>query len=141
MCIYHSSAWSNFDLFHNSQWIVFRTQSCLVLFLFSSLSHLLIIWFWFVHIPFVSMAKFQSLAHFSEDCLSHPIKSTLIPFYCFISVTTQLTLANLLQVFNFCFNITNSYGNNSSCYLLSFSFSLQVPSAEPFPGHLNCNFL
>ena len=33
---------------------------------------------WFVHIPFVSRAKFSSLAQFPVDRLSYPVMPTLI---------------------------------------------------------------
>ena len=45
LCIYHLLVWSNFNLLHNSQWLSFPTQSCLVLYSFyDSLLHLLIMW-------------------------------------------------------------------------------------------------
>ena len=45
LCLYNLSAWSNFKLLHNSQWITFPTQSCLVLYSFcASLLHSLIMW-------------------------------------------------------------------------------------------------
>ena len=31
LCIYHLFVWSNFNFLHNSQWITFSAQSCLVL--------------------------------------------------------------------------------------------------------------
>ena len=34
LCIYHLFVWSNFNFLHNSQWITFPTQSCLVLYSF-----------------------------------------------------------------------------------------------------------
>ena len=45
LCIYRLVVWSNFHLLHNSQWISFPTQSCLVLYSFcASLQHSLIMW-------------------------------------------------------------------------------------------------
>ena len=42
LCIYHFFAWSNLKFLHNSQWITFPTQSCLVLYSFcTDLLHLL----------------------------------------------------------------------------------------------------
>ena len=42
---YHLAVWSNFNFLHNSQWITFLTQSCLVSYLFcNSLLHSLIMW-------------------------------------------------------------------------------------------------
>ena len=34
LCIYHLFVWSNFNFLHNSQWITWPTQSCLVLYSF-----------------------------------------------------------------------------------------------------------
>ena len=45
LCLYHLSVWSNFNFLHNSQWITFPTQSCLVLYSFcANLLHSLIMW-------------------------------------------------------------------------------------------------
>ena len=45
LCIYYLFIWSNFNFLHNSQWITFPTQSCLVLYSFwANLLHLLIMW-------------------------------------------------------------------------------------------------
>ena len=45
LCIYHLFVWSNLNFLHNSQWITFPTQSCLVLYSFcASLLHSLIMW-------------------------------------------------------------------------------------------------
>ena len=45
LCIYHSFVWSNFNFLHNSQWITFPTESCLVLYSFcANLLHSLIMW-------------------------------------------------------------------------------------------------
>ena len=44
LSIYHSVVGSNFNLFHNSQWITFPSQSCLVLYSFRAsllLSHIM----------------------------------------------------------------------------------------------------
>ena len=30
LCVYHLSAWTNFNLLHNSQWIIFPFKSCLL---------------------------------------------------------------------------------------------------------------
>ena len=32
LCIYHSFIWLHLNILHNSQWITFRTQSCLIFF-------------------------------------------------------------------------------------------------------------
>ena len=46
LCIYHLVVWPNFNFLHNSQWIIFPTQSCQVLYPFCvSLLHSLITWF------------------------------------------------------------------------------------------------
>ena len=43
LCTYHLFVWSNFNFLHNSQWITFPTQLCLVsYFLCASFLHLLI---------------------------------------------------------------------------------------------------
>ena len=43
LCIYCLLVWSNFNFLHNSQWITLPTQSCLILYSFStSLLHVLI---------------------------------------------------------------------------------------------------
>ena len=43
--IYHLFVWSNFNFFHNSQWITLPTQSCLVLYTFcTNFLHSLIMW-------------------------------------------------------------------------------------------------
>ena len=43
--IYHLVIWSSFNFLHNSQWITFLTQSCLVLYSFSvNLLHSFIMW-------------------------------------------------------------------------------------------------
>ena len=45
LCIYHLFVWSNFNFLHNSRWITFPTQSCLVLYSFyARLLHSLIMW-------------------------------------------------------------------------------------------------
>ena len=44
-CIYHFLVWSNLNFLHNSQWITFPSQSCLVLYSFcANFLHLLIKW-------------------------------------------------------------------------------------------------
>ena len=35
LCIYHFAVWTNFNFLHNSQWIVFPNQSCLILVFFA----------------------------------------------------------------------------------------------------------
>ena len=44
--------------------------------------------FWFVHIPFVSMAKFLSLTQFPMDHLSHLVMPTLVFLLCQFDLTT-----------------------------------------------------
>ena len=45
LCIYHLLVWSNLSFLHNSLWITFPVQSCLVLYSFCvSLLHSLIMW-------------------------------------------------------------------------------------------------
>ena len=45
LCIYHLFVWSNLNFLHNSQWIIFPTQSCHVLHSFcANLLHSLIMW-------------------------------------------------------------------------------------------------
>ena len=45
LCIYHLFVWPNLKFLHNSQWITFPTQSCLVLYsICTNLLHSLIIW-------------------------------------------------------------------------------------------------
>ena len=45
LCIYHLFVWSNLNFLHNSQWITFRTQLCLVLYSFGAyLLHSFIMW-------------------------------------------------------------------------------------------------
>ena len=45
LCIYYLFVWSNLNFLHNSQWITFPTQSCLVLYSFCvNLLHSLIMW-------------------------------------------------------------------------------------------------
>ena len=45
LCIYHLVVWSKFNLLHNSQWNIFPTQLCLVLYsLCANLLHLLTMW-------------------------------------------------------------------------------------------------
>ena len=45
LCIYHLAVWLNFSFLYNSQWIIFPTQPCLVLYPFyANLLHLLIMW-------------------------------------------------------------------------------------------------
>ena len=45
LCIYHFFIWSNLNFMHNSQWITFPAQLCLVLYpLYANLLHSLIIW-------------------------------------------------------------------------------------------------
>ena len=51
LCIYHLVVWWNFSLLHNSLWITFPTQSCLIKYSFcDSWLHSLIIWWivWFL---------------------------------------------------------------------------------------------
>ena len=48
--------------------------------------------FWFVHIPFGRMVKFQFLAHFPVDQLSHPIISSNELFLSFILFFLQILL-------------------------------------------------
>ena len=46
LCLYHLFVWSNLNFLHNSRWITLPTQSCLVLYSFSTdLLHLFILWF------------------------------------------------------------------------------------------------
>ena len=46
LCIYYLFVWSNFNFLHNSQWITFPTQTCLVFYsLNANLLHSRIIWF------------------------------------------------------------------------------------------------
>ena len=45
LCIYHFSVWLEFSHLYNSQWILFSTLSCLLLYFFyASFLHLLIMW-------------------------------------------------------------------------------------------------
>ena len=45
LCIYYLVVWSDFNFWHNSQWIIFLTQLCLVLYTFcANLLYLLIMW-------------------------------------------------------------------------------------------------
>ena len=45
LCIYHLFIWSNLNFWHNSQWIIFPTQLCLVLYTFcTNLLHPLVMW-------------------------------------------------------------------------------------------------
>ena len=45
LCIYHFAVWSNLSFSHNSLWITFPSQSCLILYsLCASLLHSLILW-------------------------------------------------------------------------------------------------
>ena len=45
LCIYHLFVWSNLNFLHNSQWITFPTQSCLVFYSFCiNWLHSLIMW-------------------------------------------------------------------------------------------------
>ena len=45
LCIYYLFVWSNSNFLHNSQWITFSTQSCLVLYSFCvNLRHSIFIW-------------------------------------------------------------------------------------------------
>ena len=75
--IYHLSVWSNFNLLHNSQWITFPTQSCLlwnfyvsvccIRFCFSSIitEPILAILLYIFHL------YFDLLSHFYFDLISH----------------------------------------------------------------------
>ena len=44
LCIHNLLAWSNLNFLHISQWITLPTQSCLALYSYASLLHLLIMW-------------------------------------------------------------------------------------------------
>ena len=45
LCVYHLIAWSNLNILHNSHWITFSTQLCLVLYYFcNSFQYSLIMW-------------------------------------------------------------------------------------------------
>ena len=69
--------------------------------------------FWFVHKPFVSSVKFQFLAQFPVDHLSHPTMPSLVSllrqfvafaYYvinCLIFVTTEPTYAIPLRIIDF----------------------------------------
>ena len=60
--MYQKVVWSNFNVLHNSQWILFPTQSCLVLYFFStSLLHSLTIWLIF-HIFLNKISFYYSVA-------------------------------------------------------------------------------
>ena len=83
--------------------------------------------FWFVHIPFCSMIKFQFLAQFLVDNLSHPHVLSFIFFWCyfatftyvinsFVSITTYPKFVIPLPIIYFCFNVISSYGVIFCCY-------------------------
>ena len=48
LCVHHLFLWSNINFLHNSRWITFPTQSCLVSYSFcANLLHSLIMWMFF----------------------------------------------------------------------------------------------
>ena len=95
--------------------------------------------FWFVHIPFIRMVKFQFIALFPVDHLTHSVVSCLIlslywfassTYYVidrFISITTLPTFAILLRLIYACFDIVGPYNVILCCYQKRFSFILRFP--------------
>ena len=52
--------------------------------------NMLVVILCFVHIPFVNMARFLSLAQFPMDHLSHPVMSTFVFFLCQFAVSAHV---------------------------------------------------
>ena len=65
LCIYHLVEWSNFNFVHNSLWITFPTQSCLVLISFCAFIIIIIIIIWFLTLLSVC---YNSLSGVSSWC-------------------------------------------------------------------------
>ena len=84
------------------------------------------------------MVKFEFLAQFPVDHLPYAVMSSLILLLCyfatftyseinhFVFVTTSYTLAILLHIITFCFNIIGLYGIVFCYYEKGFSFTLKV---------------
>ena len=100
--------------------------------------------FWVVHITFVGMFKLKFLAQFLVNHPFNSVVSRLIIFLCyfaaftyyvidrFVSITTQLTFANLLLIIYYYFDRVDSYGvvfdaiRRDSVSLISFPFLSHV---------------
>ena len=112
--IYHLFVWSNLNFLHNTQWITFPTQSCLVLYSFcANLQHSLIMWL------------------FVSSLSSHNLH---LLFCCILSI---FTLTYLVLTALFCAVI-----RKDSVSLLRFSFlsNVQVFSCEiSHIYHLKCS--
>ena len=78
-----------------------------------------------VHIAFAPLVKFQFLAQFLMDRLFYLFVSSLILFCANLLFTIKPTVAILLHLIYFCFNIICLYGVALCIYLKKFSFSLK----------------
>ena len=93
--------------------------------------------FWFVHIPFDCMVKFQFLAQFLVDCLPHPIMSSLVLPLCVFAIFAYYVSNGCISIFlcyhlmlaipfryvSFRFNMISPYGVVFCFYLKRVSFS------------------
>ena len=102
-------------------------------------------WFWFVLIPTGGIVKFPSHAQFPVDYISRPVLPSLVLYlYKFTAFTyhvinrfsffsTSSTLAILLRIINFRFDIIQPYDVVCYYYCKKFSFSLYVcPDVQIF---------
>ena len=107
MCIYHLFVWSNLNFLHNSRWITFPTQSCLVLYsLCSNLLHLFIL-FIYLFILLVSSLPPHSL-HLLFFCVLYVLALTFLlshvhVFSCEISLVCLLKCPCNCFSSNYCF--------------------------------------
>ena len=94
--------------------------------------HIFLDGFWWVHIPYGSMIKFQFLAQFSVDHLSHPVSHIVLQHefaafaYYVINHFVSITLAILLHIIDFCFIKIGPYRIVLCCKEKRFSFSLRI---------------
>ena len=107
LCIYYLFEWSNLNFLHNSQWITFPTQSCLVLYsLCANLNHSLIMWLivssFSPHNSYYYFTPCRFFKHRHQHCttlwpksLSYNFHSIKEPF----NYKIGLSLHNLLLVF------------------------------------------
>ena len=74
---------------------------------------------WFLHIRFVSLVKFESLARFPMDHPSHPVDSSLVVFLCLFAALFYYQPFHLSQPIT---DTCNSFPYYQFCFFTFFSF-------------------
>ena len=98
LCIYHLFIWSNLNFLHNSQWITFLTQLCLVLYSFcNNLLYSLSMWLIISSLPLHNLHLL-----FYSVLSSLTLTKSLWHFFMLLSEEIQFLSKGFLSMFKFC---------------------------------------